>query len=239
MGSRLAVWLTVLAVLGWAQPQPAFEVASVKITPQSTFGYTSWGPSGTNRYAVSNATLNYLIQIAYGVNFYQILGKEKLGDRHYEISAKAEDGVLLTSDQLRPRLQRLLEQRFKLATHPEQGDLDGYALVVANGGAKLKPTAGSTENGVIYPGGLRIFNQTLDGFAASLRSPAGRPVADKTGIASRYDFELRYARDDDPSPTLPSLFTALQEQFGLKLEKSRVTMEVLVIDSVHQVPTEN
>jgi len=239
MACRLVVSLALTVVCAAAQPSPAFEVASVKITPKSSYGYTSFGPSGTNRYMIGNASLDFLVQVAYEVTFYQISGAEKLGDRHYDISAKAEDGVRLTPDQLQPRLRQLLEERFKLAAHREKREVDGFALVVAKGGPKLKPTSGSSENGVIYRGGLRLFNQTLDGLATFLRIPAGRPVVDKSGIAGSYDFELRYALDDDPAPTLPSVYTALQEQFGLKLEKSKVTIEMLVIDHVDQVPIEN
>jgi uncharacterized protein (TIGR03435 family) len=83
------------------------------------------------------------------------------------------------------------------------------------------------------------MNQTLAGFAGSLRSPAGRPVIDRTGIQGNYDFTLSYARDGDTVSQLPSLFTALQEQYGLRLEKAKVPLEILVIDQVEKVPSEN
>jgi uncharacterized protein (TIGR03435 family) len=242
---RFLASLTLFTVGIWAQsaadPRPAFEVASVKPTPPGSLGYTSWSPFGTNRYAATNATLESLVQIGYGygVLIDQILGVEKLGSEHYDVSVKAEDGVLLTLDQLQPRLQRLLAERFKLATHRAQKEYDGYALVVAKGGPRLKPTAGVSENGMIYPGGLRLMNITLASFAGFLRSPAGSPVIDKTGIRGNYDFTLTYARDGDTDSPLPSLFTALQEQFGLRLERSKVPLEILVIDGVEKVPSEN
>jgi uncharacterized protein (TIGR03435 family) len=242
VGSGLAsLTLFTLGVLGQAraEPYPTFEVASVRPTPTGSFGDTSWGPYGTNRYTATNATLDFLIQIAYGIPRDQISGIEKLGSEHYEVNAKAEDGVLLTSEQLRPRLQRLLVERFKLATHREQREFDGYALVVAKGGPRLEPTAGVSENGMIYPGGLRLMNATLVGFAGSLRSPAGRLVIDKTDIKGNYDFTLSYARDEGVESRLPSLFTALQEQYGLRLEKAKVALDILVIDQVEKVPSEN
>jgi|SRR5579863_133021 len=240
---RVVTWLPFFTLGVWAQSPPellpAFEVASVKLTPPGSLGYTSWSPYGTNRYAASNATLDFLVQLAYGMPLDQISGVEKLGSEHYEISVKAKDGVLLTLDQLQPRLRRLLAERFRLAAHRAQKEYDGYALVVARGGPKLKPGAGVSENGTIYPGGLRIMNSTLAGFAGSLRSPAGRPVIDKTGIAGNYDFTLSYARDGDTDSPLPSLFTALQEEYGLRLEKAKVPLEILVIDRVERVPSEN
>lgn len=83
------------------------------------------------------------------------------------------------------------------------------------------------------------MNFPLSAFATSLRSPAGRPVADKTGIQGNYDFSLTYARDSDTDSSLPSFFTALQEQFGLKLEPAKVPLEIVVIDHLEKIPTEN
>jgi uncharacterized protein (TIGR03435 family) len=177
--------------------------------------------------------------MSYGVPYEQILGIEKLGSEHYDINAKAEDGVILTYEQLQPRLQRLLTQRFKLVVHREMTEFAGYALVIAKGGAKLHPTAGVSEPGTIFPGGLRLMNVPLSAFAVSLRSTAGRPVVDKTGIQGNYDFTLRYARDGDADSALPSFFTALQEECGLKLETAKVPLEVVVIDRVERIPTEN
>jgi len=243
MGYRVLVSLAFLTlhVSGQSPPEAlqSFEVASVRITSPDKFGDTLWGPYGTNRYTVTNATLDFLIQIAYGIPFYQISGIDKLGSEHYDVSAKAEDGVLLTSDQLRPRLQRLLMERFRLSAHQEQKDIDGYALLIGKGGPRLKPNTGVSDNGVIYPGGLRIMNQTLSGLAAALRSPAGRPVIDRTGIQGNFDFSLGYARDGDTASMLPSLFTALEEQFGLRLEKAKVPIEILAIDHVEKIPSEN
>jgi uncharacterized protein (TIGR03435 family) len=237
--ASLAIFTAGVSAQSQPDRRPDFEVASVKMTPSGSLGNTSWSPYGTNRYTATNATLDFLVQIAYGITLSQISGIEKLGWEHYDVSAKAEDGLLLTPDELRPRLQRLLEQRFKLMSHREQKEFDGYALVIAKGGPKLKPTAGVSENGMIYPGGLRIMNQQLGGLAGALRSPADRPVVDKTGIDGNYDFTLSYAQDDDASSSLPSLFTALQEKFGLRLESSKVSLEILVIDRAEKIPAEN
>ena len=218
----------------------AFEVASIRITPKAQFGYMSFGPSGSNVYTATNITLEALIQVAYDIPYDRISGREKLGTEHYNVAAKAEDGVLLTYEQLQPRLQRLLAERFKLSVHRETKIFDGYTLVVAKGGPKLKPsTASSEQGGTIYPGGLRLPNMTIASFAGALRSPAGRPVIDKTGIAGNFDFELAYARDDDLDSSLPSFFTALQQEYGLRLEPAKIPLELLVIDGVEKIPTEN
>lgn len=145
--------MTALAAIALTIAPPAleqcrrqsFEVASVRLTPKENLGYMSFGPSGTNRYTLTNAGLSVLVQVAYGIPFDQISGIEKLSDEHFNVTAKAEDGVILTSEQLQPRMRQLLEQRFKLAAHTETKDFDGYALVVAKGGPKLKPPRGPQE----------------------------------------------------------------------------------------------
>lgn len=241
MSFRVLLLLTLPTFGVWAQSPPAppaFEVASVRFGPDRD-GNTSFSPFGGNRYTAINATLEFLVQLAYGVPYEQIAGVEKLGSGRYDVNVKAEDGVTLTYGQLKPRLQRLLEQRFKLVVHRAMKEFDGYALVIAKGGPKLRPTAGTSEQGVIYPGGLRLMNLPLDGFAGSLRSPAGRPVVDKTGIHGNYDFSLSYAREGDAESPLPSFFTALQEEYGLKLETTKVPLEIVVIDRVEKIPTEN
>lgn len=241
--NRLLVLSGLLAAPVWAHSQPgedaAFEAASVRLTPNAQIGYTTFGPSGTNRYSVSNVTLDFLVQLAYSVTPPQILGIDKLGSDHYDVTAKAEDGILLTQEQLAPRLRRLLDERFKLVVHRGTKSEDGYALVIAKGGPKLKPAGGSSGGGTVYPGGMRLMNMSLSSFAVALRSPAGRLVEDRTAIQGNFDFDFRYARDTDTDSSLPSFFTALQENFGLKLEPAKVTLPIVVIDSVVKTPTED
>lgn len=216
-----------------------FEVASVRLTPRAQVGYSTFSPYGLARYTATSASLDFLVQVAYGIPHEQIVNDDKLGSQRYDVSAKAEDGVVLTYDALKPRLQHLLAERFKLMVHRDSGVFDGYALVVANTRPTLTPAHGTSEPGTVYAGGFRFLNQTLSSFASGLRSTAGRPVVDKTGIEGRYDFELRYARDTDNDSPLPSFFTALEQQFGLKLEPTKVVLDLLVIDRVQQIPTEN
>jgi uncharacterized protein (TIGR03435 family) len=234
--SRLAALLALAALPAQSQsPPPAFEAASVKQTPRASLGFTNISPYGTDRFTATNAELYLLVQIAFNVTPDRISGIEKLGDGHYDISAKAKGDLKLTYEEVQPRLQRLLAERFKLATHRETKEMDGYVLVVATGGPKLKASAGVAQQGVIYPGGLRFPHIGMDGFAAMLATPVGRPVIDKTGVAGMYQIELKYA----PDSSLPSLLTALDEQLGLKLEPQKVPVEMLVIDRVEKIPTEN
>ena len=137
-------------------------------------------------------------------------------------------------------LQHLLEERFHLATHRVTKFTSGYALVVAKGGTKLQPGEDHTStNGYIVSNAIRSPSIGMGGFASMLSSPIGYPIVDKTGISGNFNIKLSYAPANDRNSTLPDIFTALQEQLGLKLESAKVPVDFLVIDHVDRVPTEN
>jgi uncharacterized protein (TIGR03435 family) len=154
--------------------------------------------------------------------------------------------VLLTRENLAARLQAFLAERFKLVTHRETQERKGYALVVAKSGPKMKPAKdGPPVRSAIDPGGsLRARSVEMDTFAQGLgENVVGQPVVNETGLAGSYEFTLTYAPmmstlfglPFTPPPTdsnLPSVFTALEEQLGLKLEPRTVPVEIVVIDHV-------
>jgi uncharacterized protein (TIGR03435 family) len=221
-------------------PEPAFEVASVKESPPN-HGYTYTGPWGSDGFTVRNASLNYLIEIAYGVQWNLIAGQPGWFDSaYYDISARTEGGVKLDYIQVRAPLSHLLEERFHLETHWVQKDVNGFALVVAKGRPKLQLSKEDDKPyGYIVANGLEAQNMNMGTLAAMLVSPAGRPIVDRTGIKGTFKFKLSYATANNPDSNLPDLFTALQEQLGLKLETQKVPVEMLVIDHVDRIPTEN
>jgi uncharacterized protein (TIGR03435 family) len=241
----LAIGVTAVPQVS-AQPQtnatalPLFEVASVKPTPAASLGYTSISPPGSARFTATNVTLEFLIEMAFGVDENRISAEPGwLGSDHFDVNAKAEGDRGLTYEELRPLLRQLLVQRFKLAIHHEMKDVNGYALVVAKGGPKLRASTGAASQGSILPNGLRAPNASLGSLALMLARPTGRPVVDTTGIQGNYDIQLNYAPEGAADSPLPSIFTALEEQLGLKLETHKVPVEMLVIDHVERVPTEN
>jgi len=196
-------------------------------------------PYGTERFTITNAPADLLLQIAFGVLPYQIVGEPKWFDSEkYDLTARAEDGVKLTSSELRPRLQRLLAERLKLAVHREKQDLSGFALVVAEGGPRLKESHATNDQGVYFPGGLHLPFTSMDWLASMLVNPLGRPVVNKTKLTALYDVELRYARQGDEKTVLASVIKALEE-LGLTLEAQTVTLDMLVIERIDRVPAEN
>jgi uncharacterized protein (TIGR03435 family) len=236
MFQRVAA-LAAFGVIGAAQA--AFEVASVKRTPPASIGYTSISPFGSATFTATNVTLEVLIGMAFGVDSNHISGKQSwLDTESYDVSAKAEGGREISREELRPMLQNLLAERFKLSVHREMKDEPGYALIVAKG-PKLQASKGGASRPMILKGGLRADNISLKMLAAILAGPAGRPVVDKTGIEGNFDVKLDYAPEGIADSSLPSIFTALQEQLGLKLVPQKVPVETLVVDRAEKVPAEN
>jgi uncharacterized protein (TIGR03435 family) len=242
-------WLTLALCISvsnaiWAQaaaaPAPSFEVASVRQVPEGQ-GYFSISPSGDKRFRVENASMKLLIAMAFGVNDNQITGKnlDWLGSKLYDVEAVPEGDASLSYDQLKLPLQQLLVQRFHLAFHREWKDMQGYALVVAKGGSKLTAAKDIPASGYILRDGLRSPSLPMRSLAAMLAHPLGRPIADKTDLSGNYEIKLNYAPDGSTDSPYPSIFTAVQEQLGLKLEPQKVPVQMLVIDHLEQTPTPN
>jgi uncharacterized protein (TIGR03435 family) len=228
-----------------AAPQ-SFEVASIRQVVGEP-GPTHISPSGTPQFTGENVSMTMLIGMAYGVKFNQIASRPAWFDaNNYVVKAKPEGDTGLTYEQLRPLLQQLLKQRFHLALHHETRDVPGYALVVAKGGPKLELSKEAPPMGYITQTQLR--SSTVQTLALMLAIPLARPVIDKTGLTGNYNILLNFepvgatpSEDSDgpaDSPP-PSIFIAIEEQLGLKLESQKVHQDFLIIDHAEKIPTEN
>jgi uncharacterized protein (TIGR03435 family) len=227
---------------------PDWDVISVK--PVQVQNCTDSGmrtvTDGVN--IVCTMTL-FVIETAYGImEPSRILGVPDWvkNSGFYDIDAKVAGEDVAAYGKLAPKdknrmLQSLLAERFHLKAHIEQREIPIYQLVLAKGGPKLKEaTADEAEKAHIMPRGrgkLECISEPLTSLPWILSPEVGRPVVDKTGLTGKYDFTLDYvpaakaATDDSGGP---SIFTALQEQLGLKLEPVKAPMDVLVIDSVER-----
>jgi uncharacterized protein (TIGR03435 family) len=139
------------------------------------------------------------------------------------------------------RTQSLLEERFQLVIHRDAKESSGYVLVPAKGGVKLKQTTDQGNPRTMRSRG-RIDAQrgTMEMLATVLSQMLGRRVEDRTGLTGTYDYKLEYTQDsspDHPQPEFggPSVFTAIQEQLGLKLEQSKVTTATIIIDRAEKL----
>jgi uncharacterized protein (TIGR03435 family) len=187
-------------------------------------------------------TLALLVQLAFGVDDSQISGVDRLGNETYDIAVQPESGGKLSYERLKPLLRQLLAERFTLATHEETKEVQGYALTVAKGGPKLKANRGAQGPAQFVARGMSATGITTDTLAAMLARPVGRPVVNRTGIEGSFDVELTYADPRVPgvdTTALPAVFTAVQEQLGLKLERRKVPLRILAIDRCERVPAEN
>jgi uncharacterized protein (TIGR03435 family) len=234
-----ALW--VIPIVTWllvgdqAEKPKRFEVASVRPTdPKERYADFRVSPGG--RFTVTGWELSLLIQRAYGVKRYQILGGPAWIDTDlYDISAKASGDP--TSSEMMGMLHELLAERFHLRVRLETRDVEGYALVTAKGGPKLTPAQGADREWVrrmTRPDAITLGgeNAPMSLLAERLGEVLGRPVRDRSGIAGHYDFVLTFAPPQpsamDVGGSAASIFTALQEQLGLRLEKGPASMAVLV-----------
>ena len=138
-------------------------------------------------------------------------------------------------------MRQILEDRFAMKAHIEKRELPVYELVIAKHGPKLKESVpGESGATGMSPGKLSAHAYPVSGLAMSLSGTVGRVIIDKTGLTGQYDIELTWAWRDDPGSgeTGPSIFTALQEQLGLKLEPAKAPVDVVVIDHIER-PSEN
>jgi uncharacterized protein (TIGR03435 family) len=240
---------------------PSFDVISVKPNKSSLGAYglviTEFTADG---FRGANVPVHSLLLQAYGLHEGEIIGEPPWARSEvFDIEAKVAGPDVaafskLDSDQRQAMLQQVLAERFKLATHRETRDLPVYALSVAKGGPKLKesaidpsvPASARRGGGVRMSMGMISANEcTIPYFLSMLSRQLGRTIIDQTGLTGNYDFTLRWAPDNGVSATdgaqadaLPSIFTALQEQLGLKLESTKAPASVLVIDHLER-PSQN
>jgi uncharacterized protein (TIGR03435 family) len=269
MSGRLALLVTALVtaigMLADAQSRPrfdAFEVATIKPAGlEGPFAQGRWiRMESANRFVAHNHAVRTLVAAAYDLPPKAISGGESWVDsQRWEILAKTPGDVRPSLDEQMSMLRRLLTDRFKLAFHRQSKDFAIFALTVAPGGPKLAPTTISpdaTPDGpplvafAVSPTVVHLPARYLSmGEFASLlqRSPLDRPVADRTGLTGRYDFDLDFSPDESlwgglfPRPEnsdQPGLLRAMQEQLGLKLESTRGPVDTIVIEHVEQ-PTPN
>lgn len=227
-----------------AQPPLSFEVTSVRRVTGRIAGPPLEVTNGGGLNA--HITLDMLLQIAYKVKPFQIVNAPGwVSNEEYAIVAKPPADYIpkqpgRADDDLAQRIGSLLVERFQLDARRETREMPVYALVVGKNGPKLAQPAPDESFKLRLSRG-RIAN---DGPAAMamlvsvLENQLGRPVIDETGLTGRYKFNLSYAPENDPNPAAPSIFTAIEEQLGLKLHSARRPVEIIVIHRIER-PTEN
>jgi uncharacterized protein (TIGR03435 family) len=237
-----------LATMVLAQPRinsPAFDVASVKPNRTGINGSSLSRTGG--RITLDNVSVRECIMFAYSIptgREYALAGPTWLDAEKFDIVATFPPAT--SRELVRVMLQSLLAERFAMKAHQERRNVNAYALATAKGGPKLRQSPRSDDDGAFtfQEGRVTVRAISMGSFADRLSGAVfhlDRPVIDKTGIVGIYDFTLEWAPDglsgDERGGA--SLFTALQEQLGLRLEAQKIATRILVVDHLDRVPAAN
>jgi uncharacterized protein (TIGR03435 family) len=248
--TALAVLLSIPA---FAQDAPvAFEAATIKPTDPAFGGILVGFPGGS--FSARGFTLRDLVAFAYELDNRQVVDVPKtLETDRYDITGKLPSGMQPNPATARRMLQALVADRFQVKFHRETREMPVYVLTVARGGHKMKPRTqgdGGEGRSMLFRGAnVPGRDVTVAMLAEGLQKLVlDRPIVDKTGLTTNFDFDLTWRPEANqfngrgaslpPDPDKPDIFTALQEQLGLKLDPQRGPAEVLVIDKA-ETPTEN
>ena len=236
-----------------ADAKPKFDVLTVKPSDPNRPGMLV---TIRGRHLMTiNTPVSILIAFAYGIQQKQIVNGPAWMEEKFDIDGVPDVDGQPSGQQMRMLVADALVQRLGLKFHYDERELPVYALTVAKGGPKLTVTADapSAPGNFLYsaPGRLHVTNSTMKDFCKGMQeSTMDKPVVDQTGLTDRYDFNLNWTPDqsqfggrvkppaqDDPNAP-PSLYTALQEQLGLKLESTKANVQAFVVDQL-QKPGEN
>jgi|ERR1017187_5221533 uncharacterized protein (TIGR03435 family) len=245
---------TATAAQGAAATAPVYAVISIR-PHRITSNGSSWGSPTADGYEAINYPVRRLIEQAYEIRSPgQLVGLPDWAgwEETFDIEAKLDDDAVAKyqklSDRERielaaPMLRSMLANRFNLKVHHETRELPVYELVIAKGGFKLQPSKEPENLGgmVTNRGGIYIRGGPIGArFIVGLSDATGRIVIDKTGLTGCYDIDFKWTPDEDTAAGVsgPSLFTALEEQLGLKLVPAKAPVDVLVVDHV-EMPSEN
>ena len=228
----------------------SFTYEAVTIKPDNSGKEAYWRYT-LDGFSTGGMPLTNLIRAAFGVLMDdQIVGLPAWAKSEpLVVQAKTDDDTAAAlaklppidrSKQMQLMMQSLLADRFALKFHHELKDLPIYELIVAKGGSKLAKSPPDVHGSGMYASGkIDAHAVSMENLAANLSFIAGRIVLNKTGLEGTYDLTLEYApQGADASDTRPSLFTALEEQLGLRLVASKAPVDVIVVDRIER-PTAN
>jgi len=226
---------------------PAFEVAVIK--PSDPDDHNQGFRLKDRRISIENINMTGLICFAYSIQKTQIVNAPKwFDDQAWNIDGVPDKDGAPNWHQYRQMLQKLLSTRFGLVIHHDKRELPVYTITVAKGGPKLEKSksdpdalndqSGHGQGAAQY---MKFTNDSMTDLAQFMQLMVDRPVVDQTNLPGRYDFTLLWTPDTihhQPTDEAPDLFTAIQEQMGLKLLATRTPTDVLVIDAATR-PTAN
>lgn len=227
-----------------ADAHPSFAVATIK--PHDPASNRQGFDAVGDRYGIHGQTIVSLMMFAYAIDKHQIVDTPDSAriDR-FDIEGTTDTPGEPSLHQQQEMLQKLLADRFGLRFHREKREIPVYIIQIAKGGPKLTPAAhpeleadqNASTHGSSTEVTVTITSASMQDFILGMQFFFERPLVDQTGITGKYDITLRYTHDEtnatDPNAP-PGLFTAIQEQLGLKLEPTKAMTDVFVIDHVER-----
>jgi uncharacterized protein (TIGR03435 family) len=239
MARASLLWLMVGLAAASAQTLQ-FEVASIK--PNTSADNGSSTTTNDGEVIIRNNTLRQLIQNAFDVRSFSLSAPDWLTTVHFDVTAKLPRKA--TFAEQRVMMQALLTERFGLVVHHETKMMQGYALVVAKNGPKIQPVAGDGGHSTNSSRGKIVAEGTTMAQLADMISRQIRqPVTDMTELKGVFNLTLTYTpemgEEKAAGESGPSVYTALQEQLGLRLEGRKIPVDTVVVDHVEKTPTEN
>jgi len=251
--ARVLSWGILLATgVGYGQVEkaplmapdahPSFDVATIKLSDPASHrqGINSRG----NHVGAQGQTLKSLMMFAYAVHGNQIVGGPSwMSDDKYDIDGIADLPGEPDLKQMQEMFRKLMVDRFGLQFHPDNKEMTYYAIRVTRGGPKLgnrttdpDPRPDQTGNGDAKGMTMKFTNNSMSDFRLGMQYFLDKPVVNETGLDGRYDFVLKWVPDDLKGAVdgdgPPSMFTAIQEQLGLKLEVAKGPVDVMAMDRV-------
>jgi uncharacterized protein (TIGR03435 family) len=236
--------LTLLTLLALHAAPPAsyhFDVASIRLNETGGSSDADFLPGGLFR--GRNLSVRKMIQMATMVEDNQMAGVPAWTDAEsYDIDGKTVNTEPVTQEKKADVMMALLTERFSFMFHRDSKEGPIYRLEVAKNGPKLVPHGDSERLMSTNSNGSKVIMKaakiSMASLAISLRRQIGRTVEDHTHIDGEFDFELVWDRDENADSAVPSLFTALQEQLGLRLTGATGKIPIVVVDRIER-PSEN
>ena len=244
-----------------ANADPAFVAATIKPSNPNVQGQ-GYGIRG-QEVTTTNTSVSWLITLAYSMHAHQVIGGPGwLGSEKYDILGRSDTPGQPSRDQLKIMFRKLLADRFQLKFHIEKRELAAYTITVLKTGPKLTVSTADPNSPLgmgfgLAPGGgmtLNARNAPFDSVANALQGNLlDKPVVNRTGLTGKYDFTVKFTPDQsqlanigavppgaaaaDPDAP-PDIFTAFQQQLGLKLESTKTDVDVMVIEKIEK-PSDN
>ena len=234
------------ALPAFSQQFPSFDVASIRPGSHPTFrgmSFSSLNRTDATHFRAVNCDLSELIEWAYGIRGDRVSGPGDIHSHEATFDIDATMPAVTTDAQSRLMLQRLLAERFAVQLHSVMKPMSGYALIVDKGGPKLKMSKLPAGHGFSSQGGAgsvmaKSPDATMSQLATLISKSLEVPVRDDTGLDGVFDIQIEFSKLGPAETDAPTVFEVMK-RLGLRLDKTEIQVETIVVDHANVKPGEN